>query len=106
METAQKTCKEQIKERLKERLQDIKRILRANDSIEALNNIALCWDGFDLCLSTGAPADGFKFGVTNKKEIREIRYYLQDWFDGADEYLSSTEFDLLKRLYDKCLELE
>lgn len=101
----QEPCAQRIGEHLQGRLEDIKDILKAEDQIEALNELALCYEddphyrAKKLELSTGGPADGFRFFENEDR----IEYYFQDWFDGATEELEGEEYKLLSKLYETCL---
>lgn len=103
MTTKTKTCEDRIQENLEDRLKDIKDILQADDPIEKLNEEALSWNGYKLELSWGGPADGFLFARDNENNAVNIRYYFQDWFDGAEVTLYGADFDLLEQLYNTCL---
>lgn len=96
-----KTCKDRIETELKDRIEDIKQILKADDPIEELNNIALSWDKENgkLELSWGGPADGFYFTPNASRVI----YYFQDWFDGAEVNLWGEDLTRLQELYETCL---
>lgn len=110
--TKQRTCEERIDEQLASRVEDIENALAGKwdsdyeyeDLIEWINSYALCYedDPHDrakrLELSTGGPADGFKFF-----EDETIEYYFQDWGDGATRELDGKNYDTLKELYDQAL---
>ena len=99
------TCQERIAEHLQGRLEDIKGILKAEDPMGALNTLALCYEDDPhyrakrLELSTGGPADGFRFFENEET----IEYYFQDWYDGAKEKLQGEDYELLNELYENCL---
>jgi len=97
-------CSERIDSELKRRVKEIKGILKAEDSIEELNNISLAYTDDPyyrakrLELSWGGPADGFRFF-----EDGTIEYYFMDWFDGDKQELYGEDKDILQELYDSCL---
>jgi hypothetical protein len=42
-------------------------------------------------LSTGGPADGFRFTFDEDGDLERAEYYFQDWFDGATRKLDQDE---------------
>jgi hypothetical protein len=61
---------------------------------------------WDIQLSTGGPADGFKVEVDNEGSINEISYYFKDWFDGAKRRLFGDNEEVAKQAlqYLVCME--
>jgi hypothetical protein len=114
----QKSCEERIDEHLQGRVEEIKEVLNQygedekikfdgceyEDVIEWLNCWALAYEDDPhyrakrLELSTGGPADGFIFF-----EDGSIKYYFQDWFDGAERELYGEDEAVLQDLYEYAL---
>jgi len=117
-----KTCKEVINEKLKERIKQFEEVLKLaeesengsfvvddceyEDLIDWINQTALAYSddltyrGKKLELSWGGPADGFIF-----LEDGNIIYYYQDWFDGAEEWLSGHEYEVMKEIFERALNI-
>lgn len=110
------TCEEKIDKELQDRLKEIRFVLEQDGEtikdengdeyeglVDWLNSWALSWDGYNLSLCWGGPADGFYLAKNNEGNLVDVRYYYQDWFDGAERRLFGADFDLLERLYNACL---
>ena len=55
----------------------------------------------DVLLSTGGPADFFRFYIDPEDQtITRISYHFQDWADGAVRTLDAHEFDMVANLFD------
>ena len=112
--TKTKTCAERIGEHMKGRLEAMRAALiheqqksdsddDENDedyeeSLECLRESVLAVTPsirMRIELSTGGPADGFYIYLDwETKEVMAGLYYFQDWFDGAERYLSNDELSL------------
>lgn len=53
---------------------------------------------FNICLSTGGPADGFKL-VSDGTSWIGGSYYFQDWYDGAESDLDLSTVDSLAAVF-------
>jgi len=109
------SCEERIDEKLRSRITEIEKVLnlyknsedgsfeykdcRYENIIDWINSYALSFSDHSkyraktLELSWGGPADGFIFF-----EDGEIRYYFQDWSDGAERTLSGKDREILEIL--------
>lgn len=104
MNKKDKTCKERIQDSWEFTKNQLKEVISGKESIW---NLALAWDkdfheSFtdlspcdSLCLSYGGPADYIRFYHNG-----QISYVFQDWFDGAEIFLSGEDFKLAKEIKD------
>jgi len=104
-------CVDKIDDMLKDRVKDIKAILKKEDPIDELNSYALALTKLDvyiLELSWGGPADKFKFYYNPEtRELENIVYIYQEWFDGAEKYITDKEqFEILEDLFFQCIVIE
>lgn len=53
---------------------------------------------YDVRLSTGGPADGFRF-VYRDGDLIRAEYYFKDWFDSASEPLDLADAETLANLF-------
>jgi len=108
----QQTCEERIDGMLERTIKDIRRVLRAKDKIEALNNYALALSKYELYkleLSWGGPQDYIEFLYDpESKELLKITYYFIDWFDSASRQIkcNSEEWKVLEELFYSCILIE
>jgi hypothetical protein len=49
---------------------------------------------YDIALSCGGPADGFRLTVDEDGDPLRLEYYFHDWFDGAARTVKGDAFDL------------
>jgi hypothetical protein len=108
----ERSCEERIDEMLQQIIKDMRKVLDAEDPIEAINEEALALtksEVYRLELSWGGPQDyiDFKYDPENH-EVLEITYHFLDWFDGASRKLSvnSDEFKVLETLFYNCILIE
>jgi len=107
-----KTCNERIDLNLESRIKDMKKIIKAENPIEELNNEALSLtktEVYKLELSWGGPSDYFTFEYNpENKELISIEYHFLDWFDGAKRNIpyNSREWDILEELFYNCILIE
>jgi len=101
----EKTSAERIKDEWTSTKEIIKEILAAEDPVEKLNEVALSWDGYNLCFSWGGPEDGLLLGTNSDKELVDARYYFKDWFDGAEIRLEGEDFKLVEEMYNAVLNI-
>jgi len=100
----QKTCKERIK--------DFKKVNKAEEPIEELNDIALALtrtELYKLELSWGGAQDYFIFEYDSKnKELVNIEYHFLDWFDGAVRRIlyNTEEWKILEEIFYNCILIE
>jgi hypothetical protein len=60
---------------------------------------------FKITLSWGGPADYFIISADpDNREIVDIRYQFQDWFDGAERTLTGENFSLVEDFFSFVLE--
>lgn len=108
----EKVCAERIEGEFKDRIQDVKGILKADDPLEALNNLALCLDKYEvyrLELSYGGPQDYLEFEYNPRdKVLRGITYHFLDWFDGATQKVNpdAEEWQILADLFYQTILIE
>lgn len=103
---------ERIEGEFKDRIQDVKKILKAEDPLESLDNLALCLDKYEvyrLELSYGGPQDYLEFEYNPKeKTIQGITYHFLDWFDGATKKVEpdTEEWQILANLFYQTILIE
>jgi len=111
-ETEHPSCKERIQEHMKARLDDLATALdeepgdedydRDDNEVERLRESVLSIATairVDICLSWGGPEDGFVLFIDDEGDAIEGYYYFKDWFDGAREYMNSSEIDMVEQVY-------
>lgn len=55
---------------------------------------------YDVCLSTGGPADGYKlYWDKNNRCWSHGKYYYKDWYDGAESHLSADDAENIANAY-------
>jgi len=67
---------------------------------QALESV-LCVDKrivYDICLSTGGPADGFRL-VSDGEDWVNGEYYFKDWHDGASRNLDISTVEMIAEFY-------
>ena len=112
------TCQERINQELQNELTTL-RILWAQEShgIEStekygsLNEHGLSFDYhpskdgepgyFQYCISTGGPADEFRFFIDPDLVCYRIDYWFLDWYDGAHVTLKDDNEKLLLEIYNQ-----
>lgn len=111
----QATCAERIEDHLKGRLEDMAVIVKAEqdadgeyseDNREEYEQGILSIDKisrYDVCLSTGGPADGFRLDFQDGEIIR-AEYYFQDWYDGATRTLEGDKFRAVADMFTPLIE--
>ena len=117
--TKQKSCEERIDEELRSRIADFKQALESakknngkvvkedytyENITEWINSYALAYEDHPhyrakkLELSYGGPQDYFLFF-----EDGTIEYHFLNWFDGAKKELYGKDKEIMKEIYDRCL---
>lgn len=62
---------------------------------------------YNVLLSTGGPADGFRLTFDPESgDLIRGEYYFQDWFDGATRTLSDADADMIAEAYGIYVEPE
>lgn len=124
MDNQDKKCKDKVRSgsELSDRISDLRKLWKAEqdgneDGVEdlgTLNEYGLCFDYvprgtfadqkqgyFRYQLSTGGPADEFRFFCESVDGMPyKVEYWFLDWFDGANITLHGTQEQLLMELFD------
>jgi hypothetical protein len=107
MSDREPTCHQRIRGELNCRLEEYRDALRDDEKRDEVFERILSLSSeivFTLELSTGGPADGFRFYADPKeKEITKVEYYFQDWFDGAELLLTDEDRDTLLELFGELI---
>jgi len=114
-----KSCKERIHAHLQDRIKDVEQALKAEeneygkividgeeyeDLFDWINQYALVYSDDPhyrakrLELSWGGPQDYFLFF-----EDGTIEYHFLDWFDGAKIELQGKQYEIMRELFERCL---
>lgn len=103
-----KTCRERLSKVLQERLDEIREAIKDEDKRDVYYESILAVAKrivYDIQLSTGGPADGFKIIVDPESmEIEAIEYYFADWFDYASVSLTGKDFKIVEEMFYPLLE--
>ena len=105
---SEKTCEQRVDEQYRGRIIEIARCLGSSEASERRRedfeqNILSVETVIvhKVLLSWGGPSDFFEIHVDPKeKEIVDIYYVFQDWFDGARRKLEGKAFDVVANMFD------
>ena len=93
------SCAKRIRRELKDRMEWIGEAVE--DQVkreELLAQMMECERSllYTVTLSTGGPADGFRFVVDpSTRQITRAFYWFSDWFDSAELEVEGTSFEIL-----------
>lgn len=120
MNNRELSCEKRLPNELQERIADLEKLWNlycadpeASDSdLGHISEYGLCFDYvapntfndqpegyFRYQLSWGGPSDEFRYFVNPDYSIHRIEYWFLDWFDGACQTLTGSEYDLLMEIF-------